>query len=108
MPTTVAPSVQRAAAIPQTMTLTLGGLQYFLRLTWCEPGLCWVLDVADQNEVPLASGLPLITGHDLLEQYRYLGILGALTVQTDHNPDVVPTFHNLGDTGHLYFVPAVT
>lgn len=107
MTVVVTPKVQRSAAIPQTMTLTLGGLQYFLRLTWCEPGLFWVVDIADQNEVPIARGLPLVTGHDLLAQYRHLGIPGSLTVQTDHNPDAVPTFHNLGDTGHLYFVSVV-
>lgn len=44
----------------------------------------------------------MITGANLLEQYAYLGIDVDLRVQTDNDPDKLPTFENLGITSHLY------
>jgi hypothetical protein len=64
----------------------------------------WILDISDTTGQPIASGLPLIPGIDLLYQYKYLGIGGALMVQVDGRPDSVPDFSGLGTTGHLYFV----
>jgi hypothetical protein len=50
------------------------------------------------------SGIPLVTGVDLLSQYSYLGIPGALLVTTDRGAGEVPTFDGLGVTSHLYYV----
>jgi hypothetical protein len=46
----------------------------------------------------------MITGTDLLNQYRYLGIAGSLVVQSSNDPSLVPNEKTLGTTGHLYFV----
>jgi hypothetical protein len=46
----------------------------------------------------------MVTGADLLEQFGYLGLNFALVAQTDNSPDTVPTFDNLGTTGHLYAI----
>ena len=54
----------------------------------------------------LVSGIPLVTGVNLLEQYAHLGFGGGLYVQTTSNPDEVPTFTNLGVDGLLYWVTA--
>lgn len=89
---------------PQTFTVALADVEYQCTLRWRDPAPGWVLDLADANGVSLVSGIPLVTGIDLLSQYEYLGIGGQLRVQTDHDPDAVPTFENLGDTSHLYFV----
>jgi uncharacterized protein DUF6983 len=89
----------------QTFSVTLVGVTYTMMVHWCAPASCWILDIADQNAVPIVPGIPMITGADLLEPYRYLGIGGQLIVQTDNNTDAVPTFDNLGSRGHLYFVP---
>ncbi len=64
----------------------------------------WVLDIADVDGNPIAFGLPLVTGHDLLGQYAYLGIAGELVVQSDADIYAPPTFDNLGTESHLYFV----
>jgi len=53
----------------------------------------------------LIAGIALVTGTDLLGQYAYVGIGGALYVATDGNPDAVPTFDNLGGSCKLYWVP---
>jgi hypothetical protein len=89
----------------QTFDITLGGVAYKLTLMWREAdGGGWFLDFADTAGQPILSGVPLVTGADLLEQYAYLGFTGWLVVQTDHDTDALPTFENLGERSHLYFV----
>jgi hypothetical protein len=90
---------------PQTLSLTMGGAIYNMTVRWNVAANSWVLDIADSLDAPLVSGIPLITGVDLLAQYGYLGIAGQLFVSTDHDPLAPPTFANLGTLGHLYFVP---
>lgn len=89
---------------PQRAAISLSGTGYQLRTTWCAPAACWMLDIMDQGGNPLVQGVPLITGSGLLEQYAYLGITGELLVQTDNDPDAVPTFDSLGVLGHIYYV----
>lgn len=89
---------------PQRMTIPLGGVTYQLRFGYAdEPEGGWFMDIADAGGNPLVLGVPLVTGTDLLQQYRYLGIPGRLWVTTDADPDAVPTFDNLGVTSHLLF-----
>jgi hypothetical protein len=44
-----------------------------------------------RGNLPIVNGIPLVTGVDLLAQYRYLGFSGRLWVQGADNPDDVPT-----------------
>lgn len=88
----------------QRFTISLVGVTYTMLVYWSTAAACWVCDIADENNNPIACGLPLITGADLLAQFDYLDIGGELIVQTDHDVNAVPTFENLGTTGHLYFV----
>ncbi len=88
----------------QTFGIPLAGTTYRLTVVWRDPAPGWVLDIADASGAPLVQGIPLVTGADLLEQYRYAGFGCALYVQTDSNPDAVPTISNLGDASHLYLV----
>jgi hypothetical protein len=89
---------------PQAFSIVLADKTYRLRLLWCKESQCWSLDIRDIQGVELLLGVPLVTGVNLLAQHPHLGIGGALLVQTDHDPDVVPTFDNLGVAGRLYFV----
>lgn len=86
-------------------TVTLSGAAYGMRLTYddAQDG-CWILDIADEGNALLVAGIPLVTGVDLLAQYTYLGIPGALLVTTDRGAGEVPTFDGLGVTSHLYYV----
>ncbi len=80
-------------------------MQYRLTVQWRNTtNGGWFLDVADANSIPIASGIPLVTGVNLLAPYTYLGIGGKLFVATDGNASAVPTYSNLGQTSHLYFV----
>lgn len=90
---------------PQTFLLPLAGVTYRMTVRWNVPALCWQLDIADDQDRPILSSIPIVTGLDLLAQYRYLGIKGRLVVQTDYDLYAVPTFENLGIAGHLYFLP---
>lgn len=94
-----------AVGVPQTFPIQLGGIQYQLTLLYrniTEGG--WVLDIADASGTPIVQGIPLVTGADLLAQYKHLGFNGSLACQTTSNPDAVPTFENLGSDGLLYWV----
>lgn len=90
---------------PQTFSITLGGVSYNLTFKYQNVDMGgWCLDIADQNSVPIVQGIPLVTGANLLAQYAYLGFTGTLWVQTQSDPDAVPTFENLGTDGQVYYV----
>ena len=89
---------------PQNFTIALVGVQYNMRLYWNQQNGAWGLDIADANDNAILQGIPLVTGCDLLAQYAYLGFGGQLVVQTDNDPDAIPTLDNLGQNSHLYFV----
>lgn len=89
---------------PQTLQITLVGTQYQLTVRWNDANQAWTLDIADSSSNPIISGIPMVTGSDLLAPYGYLGFGGQLIVQTTNNVDAVPTLDNLGTDGNLYFV----
>jgi len=91
-------------AEPQTFQIALAGTTYTLTLVWNQFASNWILDIADNNSVPIVQGIPLVTGTDLLAQYGHLNFGGQLIVQTDHDLNATPTLDNLGSNSHLYFV----
>lgn len=91
-------------AEPQTFFIDLAGTTYKLTLKWCSPMGCWILDIANSDEIPLIMGIPVITGVDLLKQYAYVGIKGRLFAQSLGDLFSPPTFTNLGTGALLFFV----
>ena len=89
---------------PKRITIFLSGTEYTLRFTWNSIASCWILDVSNASGEPLLSGVPIVTGADLLEQFQYVGIYGQMIAQTDNDPGAVPTFDNFGDTSHLFYL----
>lgn len=90
---------------PQRFTVTLSGVDYRLTVQYrAAGGSGWVLDIADTSNEPIVSGIPLVTGVDLLGQYRHLGFSGRLWVQGASDPDDVPTFEDLGIGSHVFWV----
>lgn len=105
----MAPTFTRIPLLPQAQkfTIALAGTVYNMRVTYnaaAEGG--WTLDIGDANGAVLIAGIPLVTGADLLQQHRHLGIGGSLFVTTDRNTGDVPTFDGLGVTSQLHFVTA--
>lgn len=90
------------SSVPQTFQITIAMIVYVLTVRWNSQNQSWVLDISDQNNVPILQGIPLVTGSDLLEQYGYLNFGFQLICQTDHDLLAPPTYANLGTTGHLY------
>lgn len=93
-------------AAAQRLSITLGDREYRLTVKWNTFSACWVADIADSTGAALASGIPFVTGADLLGQLGYLEVAGGLFVVSDDDADAVPTFENLGLQGHVYFAGA--
>ncbi|KAA6459622.1 hypothetical protein DYQ86_16010 [Acidobacteria bacterium AB60] len=91
-------------ATNQRFQISLAGVQYQMTVRWNAMNETWVLDLADQSGNPILSGIPLVTGEDLLAPFGYLDLGGQLIVQTSNNTDAVPTFTNLGTLSNLFFV----
>lgn len=90
---------------PQTFTISLGGTTYRLTVWWNDMAACWTVDIYDSDgSTKILVGVPLVTGCDLLAPYSDLDFGGELIAQVDGDINAVPTFDNLGTTGHLYFV----
>ena len=97
------------AARPERFAITLAGVTYTLRLTFCDTDEgVWILDFADATGTPILCGIPLLPAQNLLAQYQYLGIGGegaGLYVKTlDGEP---PGFSNPTDA-NLIFVEGGT
>lgn len=88
----------------QEFDISLAGVTYHFRVYWSGASYAWVLDIEDAQQNNLLTGIPLVTGCDLLEQYGYVGINGALVVQSTTDPDLVPDQNSLGSTGNLFFL----
>lgn len=88
----------------QEFDIPLNGVTYHLKFRWSNAQQCWSMDIEDSQRNLILPGVPLITGCDLLEQFDYLGLKGAFVVQSTNNPDLVPSFSTLGDTGNLFFI----
>jgi hypothetical protein len=91
-------------ATNQKLQITLAGTVYNLTVRWNDMNAAWTLDIADASSNAIISGIPIVTGEDLLAPYAYLDFGGQLIAQTTSDIDAVPTMDNLGATGNLYFV----
>ncbi|AOK32659.1 hypothetical protein AQ611_22180 [Burkholderia singularis] len=87
----------------QKLKISLSGAVCQLTLVYRGPA-GWVVDIGNDSGTPIVSGIPLVTGADLLAQYRHLGIDGRLWVQGDAHPDDIPTFGDLGIGSKVYWI----
>ena len=88
----------------QTFSIPLAGQVLNMAMQWRDSDLGgWAMDIADQAGNALLSGLPLVSGVDMLEQYAHLGIGGALSILNTAGGDLAPTFDNLGIDTRLIF-----
>lgn len=81
------------------------GVQYYCTLYWNYYEQNWFISfyLAEDN-TPLMLSMPLVTGVDLLRQFRYLGLTGKLVVYTNGGSFETPTYENIGTESNLYFV----
>ena len=113
MTTTTVFEIPLRPSLPVEFTMWLGQVHCNLRLIWTDVGAFpdddpgveeggWLLDVNDDNDSPLACGIPLVTGEDIFAQYPDLG-LPPTWVTTPGNPFATPTYSNIGVDSHVYF-----
>jgi hypothetical protein len=88
---------------PQKLVIELAGKTYSLFVYWNFAASCWMLNIFSEFDGAILTGIPLVVGSNLLEQYAYLELGGSLIANTgdDTGP---PSYANLGTIGHLYFV----
>ncbi|WP_343724943.1 phage baseplate plug family protein [Herbaspirillum huttiense] len=91
-------------AEPQAFSIALAGTTYQFTVRWNAISAAWIIDIADASGAAIVSGIPMVTGVDMLEQFDYLNFGFQLVAQTDNDPDAVPDFAGLGTTGHLYAI----
>jgi hypothetical protein len=90
---------------PTIFAIDLDGTTYNFRFTYSDArDGAWILDVADASLNLILAGIPLVSGVDLLGQYRYLGFSGGLYVTTDRGTGEVPGFGDFGSVAHLFYV----
>ncbi|WPM85433.1 hypothetical protein QNH14_04550 [Apirhabdus apintestini] len=89
----------------QRFSIQLGGQQLSFTLQWRDEA-GWLADIRDENDMPLLSGLPLVTGGDLLAPYRHLGLRGELHVIADDPGQQAPGKTSLGARHHLWYISA--
>ena len=107
--TNILPTNSNAYVIPlipvnQEFNISLAGVSYHLKVKWNKFSNAWVLDIQDVNQNNILTGIPMVTGCDLLEQYSYLEIGGAMVVQSSNDPYLVPSYTTLGVSGFLFFI----
>lgn len=87
----------------QYFQVVLGGVNYSLRIIWRDIA-GWIIDIQNASGVVMLTGVPLVPGVDLLEQFPELGFDGALITICDNGAPEYPTNSNLGTYSHLIFV----
>jgi len=92
--------------VNQNIQTSLLGVTYSLTVRWNALANLWYLDIDDVNDDPILNGIPMVAGVNLLKQYTYLGIGGALVAQNVPNPLLPIGLDDLGKTGFLLFVVA--
>jgi hypothetical protein len=66
----------------------------------------WTLDIEDANGNKIISGITLVYGIDLLEQYPHLNFGGQLILRNEGTETKLgPTYESLGVEDNLYFIP---
>ena len=86
----------------QLFALSQNNVGYKMRLIWRADS--WFLDLLDDSEADIITGIPLVTGIDLLEHYAWLNLGFGLRVLTDESTDEAPNQFSLGYTSHLCIV----
>lgn len=86
----------------QKFSIAIAGSTFQMSVIWRAE--FWCLDLMDSSGAAIVTGMPMITGYDLLMQYRHLNLGFSLYVICDVEGQENPTQYDLGSTSHLYVV----
>jgi len=86
----------------QAFNIQLNNTTYQLQVEWRD--FAWVLDLKDSGGNEIVSGVPMVTGGNLLSQWNYLNLGFALEVACDDASQDYPNKTDLGIRSHLYVI----
>lgn len=87
----------------QRFTTVINGVSYSIRTLWRDDA-GWVIDLMDSSGKAIATGMPLVTGANLMAQYAHLNLGFGLVVVCDYPAQDYPTKTDLGINSHLLAV----
>lgn len=87
----------------QQFNILIGTGNYRICVIWRDVA-GWVMDLQDSSGEDIIAGIPLVTGADLLAQYKYIGLGFAMVCLCDAATQEYPTKTDLGSGSHLYVV----
>ncbi len=90
------------APTPMRFQLSLGGATWGFSTAYVDSeNPHWSLSMFDGAGNPLACGLPMVAGANILHGLDYIGFPGVLFISTDGAPQESPNAATLGITSHL-------
>ena len=90
---------------PQRFNISLRGRLLTLVNRWNFIDETWRIDVSDAITFEdLILSIPLVTGINLLRQYKFVGLDGQIIVFTKSDIAAPPGYGNLGVDSNVYFL----
>lgn len=86
----------------QEFSITLDGVLYFLRLRLNFRMQLWTMDIKSSEQAPLAYGLVLVPGTDLIQPYSLEGLTRFFAINLD-TPEDFLSVENLSVDGGLFY-----
>lgn len=83
----------------QHFSVILAGATWRISIIWRD--FYWIMELHNDRGGPVISGIPLVTGVDLLAQYAYMDLGFKLVVVCDDSTQDYPTKTDLGGRSHL-------
>ncbi len=91
--------------IPQRFLISLSGRSLTIENRYNAEARYWTISLFDGDTGDVIfTNMPLVTGTDLLRQYKHLGLVGKLFVLTDGDNNATPTEKSLGVDSNLYYL----
>ena len=87
----------------QQFTAAINGVNYSILTLWRDDA-GWIIDLQDSSGADIVTGIPLVTGANLLAQFSYLNLGFGLAVICDDPAQDYPTKTDLGINSHLLAV----
>ena len=81
----------------QRFSITLDDVSYYMAVKWNSRAGFWTLDIQDENQTDIVSGITLKKGNNLIDQYNT-----TLSEQL-YIYGVEPTFSNIGTDSFLIY-----
>ncbi|RBO14352.1 hypothetical protein [Pantoea sp. 3_1284] len=87
----------------QQFNTAINGVNYLIQTLWRDDA-GWIIDLQDSSGADIVTGIPLVTGANLLAQFSYLNLGFGLAVVCDDPAQDYPTKTDLGINSHLLAV----